>query len=289
MKQKGFSIGLHQAKRMCQISHNDRLKFLSKGLPIILSSAQSLWKGSQKLENKMPREAALLRNLAEEEAAKALILIDLVRCPKAIVNSRIGRILHWFYDHLARIIYANSVSWKPTNVRELRQYVDESRKDYYIEGYVGEYILPNQMLYMREVRFYADVQADDLGHLSWSNPIGNIDSYRDLKPMVILLIEAMSMFGMFTPNGLNAISEVWGKIEFSDEQGSHAAEKLNRKLLLQLIKDNLPSGKTKQEHTNRIYEYWQLPMYNLDLHLLKVSQEEIIMEQASEIASEFQW
>ena len=279
---------------MCQMSHNDRLKFLSKGLPIILSSAESLWQGSRKLENKMPREANLLRSLAEEEAAKALILIDLVRCPKAIVNSRIGRILHWFYDHLARLIYADSVLWKPTSVRELRQYVDESRKDYYIEGYVGEYILPNQMLYMREVRFYADVQADELGHLSWSNPIGSnaigsIDSYRDFKPMVILLIEAMSMFGMFTTNGLNAISEVWGKTEFSDEQGSHAAEKLTRKLLLHLIKDKLPSGKTKQEHTNRIYEYWQLPMYNLDLHLLKVSQEEIRMEQASEIASEFQW
>ena len=53
----------------------------------------------------MPREADLLRSLAEEESAKALILIDLVRCPKAIVNSRIGRSLHWFYDRLARLIY----------------------------------------------------------------------------------------------------------------------------------------------------------------------------------------
>ena len=87
MGRQGLKIGLRQAWRMCQMSHDERFQFLAEGLPIILSSAQSLWRGSLKLRKEMRREAAVLEGFAKEEAAKALILMDSVRCPRSLLNS----------------------------------------------------------------------------------------------------------------------------------------------------------------------------------------------------------
>ena len=82
------------------MKHDERLVFLAEGLPIILESAHGLWAASQQLST-MPREADVLRNHAEEEAAKVLIVMDMVRCPKKLCASKIGVMVNWFYDHLA--------------------------------------------------------------------------------------------------------------------------------------------------------------------------------------------
>ena len=102
-------IGLRQAKRLCQMPHEKRLEFLSEGLPIILVNAQKYWQASRQLKD-MPREARVLQGLAEEEAAKVLILMDAVRCPRSLISSKMSDIASWFYNHLARLIYAEAVT-----------------------------------------------------------------------------------------------------------------------------------------------------------------------------------
>ncbi len=149
---------MHQAKRLCQLPQQQRLDFIAEGLPIILDSAQGFWAASQKLED-LPREAKVLEGFAEEEAAKILILVDAVRCPPKLISSKLNRIIGWFYDHLARLIYADAVSWKPMNFTQLREYVDRQRRGHYVEGYAGEYIMPNWAVYERESGLYADVEA----------------------------------------------------------------------------------------------------------------------------------
>lgn len=52
-----------------------------------------------------------------------LILLEAVRCPLKLICSKLNRIIGWFYDHLARLIYADAVSWKPTDLAQLREYV----------------------------------------------------------------------------------------------------------------------------------------------------------------------
>ena len=74
------------------MKHDERLVFLAEGLPIILSSANGFWSASQQLET-MPREAEVLKNHAEEEAAKVLIVMDMVRCPKKLSASKMGEAL----------------------------------------------------------------------------------------------------------------------------------------------------------------------------------------------------
>ena len=130
MSDKGTKItfGGRQARALCNMRHSARLDFISEGLPIILQSAQGFWRAAETLEDN-PREAAVLSGLAEEESAKALILIDLVRCPVPEVGKRIGRIVKkTLYDHLSRMIYANAQSWRPTNIAQLQEYVDKERQ-----------------------------------------------------------------------------------------------------------------------------------------------------------------
>ena len=287
MKQQGLKIGLGQARRLCQMAQDERLAFLGEGLPIILSSAQNLWRGSRKLGKEMPREADVLQGFAEEEAAKALILMDAVRCPRLLIASKMGAIVGWFYDHLARLIYAEACSWRPGDVEELREYVDSSRKTHYLEGYVGEYIVPNWNLYERERRLYGDIEADESGELAWSNPLESAYTFdtEAFKPKSLILAEAMAVLGIFTLTGLKATSEIWDQVEFAEQQGPADGRRLTRELVNRLIQEELPGEKATDEHVRTLFRFWQLPMYNLDFKKIPVSLEELEEEREHQLWS----
>ena len=276
MRQQQPKIGLGQARRLCQMAHGDRLMFLAEGLPKILASAQSLWCASRRLGNEMPREAGVLRGFADEESAKALILIDAVRCPKHRVSSRLGAIVDWFYSHLARLIYAESVLFRPINVSHLQEFVDLSRKDYYLEGFAGKEVVPNSHLFKRESLLYADVVARESGGLTWNNPLEIIDqsdsaATEEYPPPSLVLVEAMEMLGMFTPRGLKATSEVWDNVEFASQEDCSIARDLMRDQVDCLVRKKLPRGNSVNPYLQTLFDYWQLPMYNLDFKKISVS------------------
>jgi hypothetical protein len=43
-----------------------------------------------------------------------------VRCPPKLIAGHIGPMMGWFYNHLARLIYAEAQHWKPTNAEKLQ-------------------------------------------------------------------------------------------------------------------------------------------------------------------------
>lgn len=251
------------------MAHEERLEFIAKGLPIILVSAQSLWCASRSLGDEMPRESGVLRGLAAEESAKALILIDAVRCPRHRAPSRLGAILGSFYSHLARLIYAGSVLFPLVNVRQLQEHVDLQRKDYYSKEAGGEATLPNQHLYHREGLLYTDVLAGESGELSWSDPfeiIRSTDSVasKEISQLSLQLVEAMATLGIFSLQGLKATSEVWGKVEFAGPEGHLDAAELVQELVDRLVREDLPMEGSVDPHLQTLLDYWRLPMYNLN-------------------------
>jgi hypothetical protein len=149
----------------------------------------------------MPREADVLANHAEEEAAKILILMDIVRCPRRLCAAKIGIMVKWFYDHLARLIYANAASWKPMQVAQLRDYVDNTRKAHYQEGGYGEYILPNWEIFGRESKLYADIEVYENGEPGWNARKSFAGSFPSLMPRALAVAEALSALGIFSPKG----------------------------------------------------------------------------------------
>lgn len=282
MANKAPRIGLNQAQRLCQMQQPERLACIADGLPVVLASAQGFWRAARQL-NEQVREAGVLAHHAEEEAAKALILMDMIRCPGQLISSRMGNMIKWFYSHLARLIYAEAMSWKPVNVAQLREYVDLNRKSHYVDGAVGEYIMPNSTIFKREGMLYADIATYEDEGASWSNPSDLLHPFSlpflKYAPTALRLAESMSRLGMFTQRGVVLTSEVWGKVEFRDQESFRDADFLMQILLEKLTGEELVADEAENKDMRLLCRGWQLPMYNLDFGLLQVSLEDLRNEQ----------
>ncbi len=123
--------------------------------------------------------------------------MDIARCPKKIVSNRIGPMVRWFYDHLARMIYADAASWHATSVAQLRGYVANDRQAHYLEGDYGRYyILPNSVKSGRERALYADIEVHGDGTPHWNRPMGIPTLLANYTPSALSLAEAFSALGL---------------------------------------------------------------------------------------------
>lgn len=280
------SYGNRQAHALCTMSYRARLDFIAEGLPIILKSAQGFWNASRQLD-RSPREARVLECFAEEEAAKTLILLDLVRCPSTHLSSRIGRIVKKvFYDHLARLIYAEAQSWKTVNVTQLQEYVDTKRQSHYLEGRMNEYIMPNWALYSRESAMYADIEVYEDGKPQWGDPHQWSEVMIGTKPISLLLTEALSALGLFSRAGVQATADVWRAVNFVDSQGYSEARNLTHRLAARLDKEGLVTEQANESHVHAFYNLWQLPMYSIDFNKIDVSLEQLKAEREAAYRAE---
>lgn len=97
-------------KSLCQLPDTNLFDEIATGVDLIIESVRELYSASHGLrETDSHRAARVLRNLAEEEALKVLILVDAVRCPLDRQEEK-SRALGYFYDHLAKGIYAEAPS-----------------------------------------------------------------------------------------------------------------------------------------------------------------------------------
>ncbi len=275
---KKLQIGQRQASRICQMPAADRLAFIAEGLPIIHASALGFWSASAELKDK-PREAEVIAGFAKEEAAKILILLDVVRCPDKRLAGKLNKLIGRFYGHLDRLIYAQLAEWWFTDVADLRKAVEPLRKAHDLEGNMGEFIVPNDVLYRRESKLYADVEAYEDGTPVWNAPIVHASGFPARMPAVVQLVDAMAACGMFTLAGLKATSEIWSQVEFQDRETLQDAERLTQELLARLIAEGLPRESASQDHVGALYRHWPLPMYNVDLDPVPVTLEELKAEQ----------
>jgi hypothetical protein len=179
--------------------------------------------------------------------------MDVVRCPSKLIVQRIGSIITNLYDHLARRLYAEAQGWQPMHVTQLQEYLDSERKAHYLEGYIGEYIVPNLAITTRESQLYADIQASEDGTLSWNEPQSYTPGLPRFKPEALRVAEALSAYGTLTRKGLDVIAEVWGRLEFKDKETRADAERLTEDLLKQLMSEGLPSAAATSDDLNALY------------------------------------
>ena len=254
---------------------------------MVLRSAQGFWQAARVLDEQV-REAVVLERHAEEEAAKVLILMDMVRCPKRVVSTRMGRLVKWFYSHLARLIYAEAVSWKPTDVAQLREYVDLARKSHHVDGAVGEYIMPNSMIFNREGTLYVDIAAYEDEGASWSNPADLLHplSFWGRAPTALRLAESMSRLGMFTRRGVELTADVWAAKDFKEQESFRETNTLTRNLLERLIAEKLPAEDAEDKDVQLLYGAWPLPMYDFEFGMIEVPMEDLLEEQEAILRAE---
>jgi hypothetical protein len=193
----------------------------------------------------------------------------------------------WFYDHLARLIYIDAQGWKPANVKQLQEYVDDHWKSHYLEGAIGEYIMPNWTTWSRESMLYADIATYEDGEPIWNEPDAAAPMFDFYEPMPWQLCQALRGLGAFTRAGLDIVSSVWSQTEFVDEQHRDNAESLTNEMLLALEGASLITETVSEEQLGALYNHWQLPMYRIDFKRIEVPLAELQDEREANFWSEF--
>lgn len=106
-------------KNLTQLPPAKRLDVIAEGLELLVEHVTTLTDDLMYLsKGGRPRGALVLEAQSQEEAAKVLILLDLVRLgwgDPIKVNVQIKR----FYDHLSRCIYAEVSQMRPADLAEV--------------------------------------------------------------------------------------------------------------------------------------------------------------------------
>ncbi len=258
-------------KDLCQLKDADLFKEVAEGTSLIVECANRLDAAAQKLSKSDDHHAArIIGNLAEEEAAKALILIDAVRCPPAKSKQK-ARTLSYFYSHLAKGIYVDVTGLSPANFAEITRHIDDAREQYYLDGPVDvDWIFPNRITQRREDDLYVGYvrEGNDEAGRYWHHPIIDRLPFYWTSPAIRLII-AMQQAGMTTHEGLAVVAEVWRPVEVKLETTKDELEGLNWQTLETLESRGLLA--IDDEKGNRsIRDDWSFPLWSLCLGLRKV-------------------
>jgi len=98
---------------LAQCPDRDFFHEVAIGLDLVAQNAFAIEDDARHMwGEKRPRGHAVLRALAAEEAAKFLILLDAVRCPRVPSEAFSGQIDR-FDKHLPKGIYAQYCDWEP--------------------------------------------------------------------------------------------------------------------------------------------------------------------------------
>jgi AbiV family abortive infection protein len=212
--------------------------------------------------------------LAKEEASKVFILLDAVRCPRERTNDR-ARTLGYFYDHVAKGIYADSADWKPADFAEVQRIVANLREQFYLDGPNDlDWIFPNQITQRRNSNLYVDYLRDDTespgdGPRYWSRPLDQT-GFKYWTKSVVGSALAIDDAGVATPEGLTIVAKIWRPFEPEtntsyDEIDARVVETLDE------IGQLRPQNDSAAERL--IACCWPWPLWSLDLRVSKVSKE----------------
>ena len=241
---------------------------VSQGIAYIVENAANLNAAALCLHQADQTGASnLLRGMAEEEAAKVLILIDAMRCPRA----RRGATLKRYYDHLAKRIYAAASSHPGIDTfAQLREFVDLQRRLRFLDGPNDvDWIVPNEILSEREQGIYVDFLQDTTeppGYYFWSVPLEPSPSgFSYVAPDALTLAGALADAGAASADGLATIAAEWRHFNPSPDGDRGDVQDLIERMLNSLIRQGAATG--DQTSMEFIYTHWTFPLWPLDLSL----------------------
>ena len=272
-------------KDLCQLSDADLFEEVATGIGHVMNVVDGLDAAARKLsEAGCHHPARVLGSLAGEEAAKVLILVDAVRCPCAKQSER-SRTLDYFYDHLAKGIYAEVSDWHPVDFAEVMRAVEHLRVEHYLDGPNDvDWIFPNQITQRREDDLYVgyvrdDSERGDQGEHYWvapreDTPIESVFGYR--TPAVIDVAHALHQVKATTPAGLAIVAGIWRPVDMRPEMRIDKLRELNQQTLKVLGDEGLlAAAPNENEVYTVILNRWTSPLWPLDLRVRKVKKEHL--------------
>ena len=260
---------------LCRLSDRDLFTEVAEGVEHIIASVKEIDAAAHRLkEDGYDHPARLLRNLAKEEAAKVLILLDVVRCPKNRPTDK-SRTLSYFHSHLAKGIYAQ-VCGRGTwwFFKDLREHIDRERRNLHLDGPNGyDWIWPNDITFSRICDIYVGYYRDTTeeggqANRFWLSPNNNggpnFDIWLSRTAPVVLVSQALHDIGATTQDGLSLIANTWRSVDLHDDMSCHELFEFNNKTLESMCKNNVLVDSTG-DINSLICNYWTFPLWSLDL------------------------
>lgn len=263
---------------LSQLTDDALFSEIAAGAALCVSNARQIDGDSFLLNDlKRPAGSEILRLAAEEEAAKVLILLDAVRCPRIERQSDFNRQLPYFNDHLAKGIYAQYCWRRPHSFSAVREWVDRERKEYYLGGPNNvDGIFYNEILRQREETIYVDYVENDGAHF-WHDPRRTDElGLMPVNPrsLTLHLVSAFSKAGCLKPGALRILAKFWRAQVIDERLTIHALFALNNKSLESLHAAGLLET-DDSDVINAIVNRWLFPLYPLDLRKDRVGKDEL--------------
>ena len=272
-------------KNLCQLPDDALFKEVGTGISHIMDVVNRLNTAAEGLHgSKHHYPSRVLEYLAAEEAAKVLILVDAARCPKNKGEEK-SRTLGYFYDHIAKGIYAQVCEWRPMDLAEVRRGVDDERRERYLDGPNDvDWIFPNSIAKQREDSLYVgyfceDTEENNHGEGYWTSPLNDVARLSEFfsynTSAVVDLACALHQTNATTSDGLSVIAEVWRNVDVRDEMRFDELERLNRHTLKELNDRGLLAPVSDQVQVT-VEKHWIYPLWTLDLRMLRVEKKELL-------------
>jgi AbiV family abortive infection protein len=244
---------------------------VSEGLSLVADNALQVNLDARTLiEGKRMRGARVLTIIAEEEAAKFLILLDAVRCPKA-PQSRLSIHLRKYYSHLAKGIYSAYCLRKPWNFANVKEWIERDSREYYLDGPNDmDWIFRNDIIQSREDTIYVNYVESDGTHY-WQRPeqLDECTLDPDTSPASIGLITALRDAGCTKPESLKLIARHWRTVPITDDLEWHAVQAVNAAIIEEMNSCSLLNDQPSSVYS-KIVNGWSFPLYDLELKEIKV-------------------
>jgi AbiV family abortive infection protein len=261
---------------LAQLSDDRLFEQVSEGIRLILENAESLEETARRLVQMNEfRVADLVRRLAEEEASKGLILIDAVRCPRDQVRNP----LNSFNDHVAKGIYAQACSWRPTNFGDVSHYAETERRQFYLDGPSDvDWIYSNSITTERNRAMYVDYVQDvteEAGHYSWISPLSHYSAWYTKtysSPEALIVARAIQRIGATSPEGLGIVARLWRSFIPNDKTPIMELYGLIRYTFESLKEERLVREGSAGERRDALL-HWPFPLWSLQLNAEPRAQE----------------
>jgi AbiV family abortive infection protein len=263
-------------KDLVQLSDHDFFSAVAQGLSSISENAARVSEAATILdENDNFRGSRVLESIAKEEAAKYLILLDAIRCPRK-PEDRFSTHLRKFNDHLAKGLYAEVCNWRPSNFHEVKKLIKEQCHQHYLDGPNGlDWVFENWIIRQREEAFYVDYVEYEEEHV-WLSP----KRYEDISvprihrptPTVVGLVADLERLGFSEPNTLSIVANIWRPVLISNNTKFAELRDLIHRTMREL---HLPSS-NEDLVCNRITEKWPFPLYDLEMCQINVKKSDLM-------------
>ena len=206
-------------KDLAQFNDIELFEIVSEGASHIVKNASRLNEAAKTLSGADHYQTSrILSYFASEEAAKVLVLLDVVRCPGGKSQEK-ARTLECFDDHVGKAVYAQACEWRPANFQNVVSYVKEARVPFYLDGPSGhDWIFQNHIEQSRENLLYIDfireiTEENEPRTRYWVCPDDEqftIDAFVDYyTPPSVTLALTLHSAKITTVPGLRVIAEIW--------------------------------------------------------------------------------